>query len=67
MFTPSHPVGAAAQRSPGLEVPKALPVTMMAVCDAEGTVVWFRSEEILVLEIDGVTPAAILVARDAYR
>jgi hypothetical protein len=38
MFTLSHPLKAGANRS--LEMPKPVPVTMMALCNAEGTVEW---------------------------
>ena len=60
MFTPTHPIAGSGQRKVGLETPKAVPVTMMAVCDAEGTILWFRSDELLVIEIDGVSPVAVL-------
>ncbi len=39
---------------------------MMAVCDTEGTILWFRSDELLVIEIDGVSPLAVLT-KTAYR
>jgi hypothetical protein len=67
MFTPSHPLAVGGRRTPERESPKAVPVTMMALCDAEGTIVWFRSEEMLVLEVDGASPAAILTSGGAYR
>ena len=66
MFTPTHPMSGSGPRKAGLETPKSVPVTMMAVCDAEGTIVWFRSDELLVIEIDGVSPVAVLT-RSAYR
>ena len=66
MFTPGHGMAGSGQPKAGLESPKAVPVTMMAVCDAEGTIVWFRSDELLVTEIDGVSPGAVLT-RAAYR
>ena len=67
MFTATHPVRVDARSKPGLDSPKSLPVTMMMVCDADGTVVWFRSEEMLVTEVDGGSPAAILTSGTVYR
>ena len=37
------------------------------VSDEEGNIAWFRSDEILVVEVDGSTPGALLAPRGAYR
>jgi len=67
-FTPSAPLADAARRKQGgIEAPRAVPITMVAVCDAEGAIVWYRSEELLIVEIDGQTPAAALHRNQAYR
>ena len=68
VFTPTGPMQtrASPDRS-ARETAKSVPVTMTMVCDAEGAVAWFRSEEMVVVEIDGRSPAAILTAGAAYR
>jgi len=68
MFTPGHPIAVGTGRDPAArESAKAVPVTTTMVCDAEGAIVWFRSEEPLVVEVDGAPPAAILRNGSAYR
>jgi hypothetical protein len=67
MFTPSHPLAVAGRRNRELESPKPVAVTMIALCDAEGTIVWFRSEEMLVTEVDGASPSALLTKDGGYR
>ncbi len=34
--------------------------TMVAVCDPNGTIRWTHSEELIVLEVDGHSPSAVL-------
>jgi hypothetical protein len=67
MFTPSHPSTASGRRTKELEPAKSVPMTMIALCDPNGAVVWFRSEEILVTEVDGASPTAILTSGGAFR
>lgn len=35
-------------------------ITMVAVCDEEGQIQWFNSEELIVLEVDKVSPHDVL-------
>ena len=68
MFSPTHPLAAGSFVDPAARAAaKPVPVTMIVVCDAEGALVWFRSEELVVVEIDGAPPAAILTTQGAYR
>jgi hypothetical protein len=56
MFTPSHPIPTATRN----ESPKPIHVSMTMVCDSEGAISWFRSEELIVVEIDGTPPLSLL-------
>jgi hypothetical protein len=65
-FTPSAPLPVEARRAKALPPPRTISAAMAAVCDAEGAIHWFRSEELTITEVDGHTPAALLRAA-AYR
>ncbi len=68
MFVPGLVASARPLRDPAArEAAKPLPVTMVMACDSAGTIVWFRSEELVVVEVDAATPAAILTATAGYR
>jgi hypothetical protein len=60
MFTPTHPITHDGSRPSSSESPKPIPIAMTMVCDAEGATIWFRSEELVVIEIDGAGPASLL-------
>jgi hypothetical protein len=66
-FTPSAPLPDAARRKQGVEAPRPVPITMVALCDAEGTIVWYRSEEVRIVEVDAQTPTALLQRNQGYR
>jgi hypothetical protein len=36
-------------------------VTMVAICDAEGKILWTHSDELTVVDVDGSSPGEILV------
>ncbi len=68
MFSPRAAGSARPLRDPAArEAASPVPVAMVMVCDDAGVLVWFRSEELLVVEVDGSTPAAILTATGGYR
>ncbi|MBK6690958.1 MAG: hypothetical protein IPG50_01925 [Myxococcales bacterium] len=62
MFTPSPPIKAESQRETS-HASRSVPVTMMATCDGEGVITWFRCEDMRVIEIDGAPPSAVLASR----
>lgn len=35
-------------------------ITMVAVCDTKGNIRWAHSDDLVVVEVDGVSPAALL-------
>lgn len=65
-FTPQSPVPVAHDRQAGRTPQRPILITSVSVCNGEGEVLWFRSEEIVVVEIDGRSPAAALQP-EAYR
>lgn len=56
MFTPSPPVKAESQRETS-HASRSVPVTMMATCDGEGVITWFRCEDMRVVEMMERPPA----------
>lgn len=60
MFAASAPLSTAARRARSIEPPKAVPISMLAVSDAKGAIDWIRSDDAVVVEVDGRTPTALL-------
>jgi hypothetical protein len=65
MFSPAS-LTPATRPAGGAETSRQVPVMMAAACDEAGAIQWFRTDELLVTEVDGQSPASLL-RREGYR